>query len=152
MTLNQIERGAGVDVPAKLHKTAAHHGKGRVIPFGPNARAVLTAFLGGRVLEGDEPIFSPKRARDERFAAMRAKRKSKVQPSQANRKKGTKRLPTNRYRPTAIAHAVQKAAQKAGVEHWHPNQLRHTFATRVMRKQHGLEAAQVLLGHAPRPT
>src|SRR5262249_50615592 len=31
--------------------------------------------------------------------------------------------------------------------HWHPNQLRHTFATRV-RKAHGLEAAQVLLGHA----
>lgn len=31
--------------------------------------------------------------------------------------------------------------------HWHPNQLRHTFATRV-RKEHGLEAAQVLLGHS----
>ena len=31
--------------------------------------------------------------------------------------------------------------------HWHPNQLRHTFAT-LVRKQHGLEAAQVLLGHA----
>jgi integrase len=30
---------------------------------------------------------------------------------------------------------------------WHPNQLRHTFATRV-RKLHGLEAAQVLLGHS----
>ena len=30
---------------------------------------------------------------------------------------------------------------------WAPNMLRHTFATRV-RKQHGLEAAQVLLGHA----
>jgi integrase len=30
---------------------------------------------------------------------------------------------------------------------WHPNQLRHTFATRI-RKQHGLEAAQVLLGHS----
>jgi integrase len=30
---------------------------------------------------------------------------------------------------------------------WHPNQLRHAFATRV-RKEHGLEAAQVLLGHA----
>lgn len=29
---------------------------------------------------------------------------------------------------------------------WHPNQLRHAFATRV-RKAHGLEAAQVLLGH-----
>jgi integrase len=31
--------------------------------------------------------------------------------------------------------------------HWHPNQLRHSFATRV-RKHHGLEAAQVLLGHS----
>jgi integrase len=30
---------------------------------------------------------------------------------------------------------------------WHPNQLRHSFATQV-RKQHGLEAAQVLLGHS----
>ncbi|HXD85534.1 MAG TPA: tyrosine-type recombinase/integrase [Urbifossiella sp.] len=30
---------------------------------------------------------------------------------------------------------------------WHPNQLRHTFATKA-RKEHGLEAAQVLLGHA----
>jgi integrase len=30
---------------------------------------------------------------------------------------------------------------------WHPNHLRHTFATRV-RKEHGLEAAQVLLGHS----
>jgi integrase len=29
---------------------------------------------------------------------------------------------------------------------WHPNQLRHAFATAV-RKRHGLEAAQVLLGH-----
>ena len=29
---------------------------------------------------------------------------------------------------------------------WFPNQLRHTFATRV-RKAHGLEAVQVALGH-----
>jgi len=43
--------------------------------------------------------------------------------------------------------AVKRAALKAGLTHWHPNQLRHTFATQV-RKQHGLEAAQVLLGHA----
>jgi integrase len=31
--------------------------------------------------------------------------------------------------------------------HWHPNQIRHTFATHI-RREHGLEAAQVLLGHA----
>jgi integrase len=37
-----------------------------------------------------------------------------------------------------------KAWQAAN--HWHPNQLRHTFATKV-REQYGLEAVQVLLGH-----
>lgn len=31
--------------------------------------------------------------------------------------------------------------------HWHPNQLRHRHATQV-RKQYGLEAAQVSLGHS----
>jgi site-specific recombinase XerC len=30
---------------------------------------------------------------------------------------------------------------------WHPNQLRHSFATRV-RKEYGLEAVQVVLGHS----
>jgi integrase len=31
--------------------------------------------------------------------------------------------------------------------HWHPNQLRHTAATRL-RKQFGIEAARVVLGHS----
>ncbi|MBA4068011.1 MAG: hypothetical protein C0501_30765 [Isosphaera sp.] len=45
--------------------------------------------------------------------------------------------------------AGQKVELKAwrDAHRWHPNQLRHSFATRV-RKAHGLEAAQVLLGHA----
>jgi site-specific recombinase XerC len=46
-----------------------------------------------------------------------------------------------------LAHAVARAARRAGIQHWHPNQLRHLFATEV-RKSHGLEAAQVLLGHS----
>ena len=33
------------------------------------------------------------------------------------------------------------------IEHWHPNQIRHTRAT-ALRRQFGLEAAQVSLGHA----
>jgi site-specific recombinase XerC len=32
------------------------------------------------------------------------------------------------------------------IPHWHPHQLRHTAATEL-RKTHGLEAAQVILGH-----
>lgn len=42
--------------------------------------------------------------------------------------------------------AVKRACIAAGVPHWHPNQLRHNHGTRV-RKQFGLEAAQVALGH-----
>ncbi|MBM3982340.1 MAG: site-specific integrase [Planctomycetes bacterium] len=49
------------------------------------------------------------------------------------------------------------AAQRSELLAWHsahrwtPNQLRHTFATRV-RKTHGLEAAQVTLGHSKADT
>jgi integrase len=48
-------------------------------------------------------------------------------------------------RLTEKQRAEVKAWRKA--HRWSPNQLRHTFATRV-RKAHGLEAAQVLLGHS----
>jgi site-specific recombinase XerD len=45
--------------------------------------------------------------------------------------------------------ADQRAAVKEWrtAHRWHPNQLRHAFATQV-RKEHGLEAAQALLGYA----
>jgi integrase len=48
-------------------------------------------------------------------------------------------------RLTDVQRGEVKAWRKAHC--WHPNQLRHSFATRV-RKGHGLEAAQVLLGHS----
>jgi integrase len=48
-------------------------------------------------------------------------------------------------RLTPDQRAEVKAWRKA--HRWHPNQLRHSFATRV-RKEYGLEAAQVMLGHA----
>jgi integrase len=181
MTLNQIERGAGWTYCPTRHKTA-YHGKRRVIPLGPKARGILSAFLAGRVLEPDEPIFSPRRAREERYARMRAGRKSKVQPSQQDRRKAKpKKLPADRYSPHVIATAIRVACEKAfplpshlaslegeshkqwwarlseaqraevkawrKAHHWHPYQLRHAYATRV-RKEHGLEAAQVLLGHS----
>jgi integrase len=44
-------------------------------------------------------------------------------------------------------HAVRRACKKAGVPVWVPSQLRHTALTRV-RNQFGLEAAQVIAGHA----
>jgi integrase len=52
-----------------------------------------------------------------------------------------------RYNPHAYATAVRRACERAGIPPWHPNQVRHTYATAV-RCQYGLEAAQVLLGDA----
>jgi integrase len=43
--------------------------------------------------------------------------------------------------------AIKRALKRAGMEPWTPHQLRHTAATEI-RRGAGLDAAQVLLGHA----
>jgi integrase len=44
-------------------------------------------------------------------------------------------------------HAAEFGPNLPPIPHWHPNQLRHAHGTSV-RRQYGLEAAQVALGHA----
>jgi site-specific recombinase XerD len=46
-----------------------------------------------------------------------------------------------------LATAIDRATAKAGVPRFAPNQIRHAAATRI-RRQFGLEAAQVILGHS----
>jgi integrase len=126
------------------HKTA-WRGKGRVIALGPRAQAVVRPFL---TPAAEVPLFSPARALAARAAEPRARRQTQVPPSQQGRRaKNPKRRPGDCYTNRAYLTAVRRACRKAGVPHWHPNQLRHTFATRA-RRQFGLEAAQVALGHA----
>lgn len=125
------------------HKTA-HRGHDRVIYIGPKGQAVLAAFLG---IRPDEYVFSPRRMTQERHAALRLARRSKVPPSQLSRKKqAAVRRPGWRYNPRSFCHAVSKACAKAGVPHWHPNQLRHSAATNL-RREFGVEVARVVLGH-----
>lgn len=52
-----------------------------------------------------------------------------------------------RFERWHYAQTIGRACMKAGVEAWAPNRLRHTAATEI-RKLHGLEAAQVVAGHA----
>ncbi len=70
-------------------------------------------------------------------------------PSQAQRarKANPKRAPGSHYTRNAYRVAVQRGCAKAGVAPWTPLQLRHTAATSI-RARFGLEAAQVVLGHA----
>jgi integrase len=48
---------------------------------------------------------------------------------------------------SGLRSAIRRGAERAGVAHWAPNQLRHSHATAV-RREFGVEGAQVMLGHA----
>jgi integrase len=155
-----IDTSAAVWVyrPAQ-HKTA-HRGKVRLIHIGPQAQAVLDEFP---TADEEEFVFSPRRELAERNAARAAGRKTKFYASRQGwqqRKAKPKRAAGEKYTSTSYGHAVRKAVRKANerraglanggqfdaVPPWHPNQIRHSFATTV-RREHGLDVAQALLGH-----
>ncbi len=93
-------------------------------------------------------LFSPKEGMEERARERRARRKTKVPPSQMNRrKKAPRKKAGERYRRSSYTSVIAQACERAGLAGWHPNQLRHTHGTEV-RKRYGLEAAQVALGHS----
>lgn len=93
-------------------------------------------------------LFSPARDRQERLVDLRARRRTRVQPSQRGRRKtAPKRTPGAHYTTNSYGVAVARAAQAAGVSPWSPNQLRHLAAERI-RKACGLEAVAAALGHS----
>lgn len=132
-------------VPFK-HKTK-HRGKLRILPIGPKAQAILIPYLLEREDTPEAFLFSPKDSKRLYYAKKRHNRKTKIQPSQKNRKRSNpKRLPGDQYSKDSYNRAVQKACKRAGVEPWSPNQLRHTTATEI-RNKYGLDVAQAVLGH-----
>ena len=161
-----VMRGIDMDTAGRIwhyrpsdHKTA-HHGYQRVIELGPTAQNIIRPFLKREL---DAYLFNPTEAETERRIKLRQGRKIPVQPSQRNRmKRRPKRQPKLRYSTASYRRAVARACDKAFPppenlseneknawrrEHrWHPNQLRHSYATQI-RREHGLEAARILLGH-----
>ncbi|VTR97622.1 catalytic phage domain protein : Marine sediment metagenome DNA, contig: S01H1_L02182 (Fragment) OS=marine sediment metagenome GN=S01H1_07804 PE=4 SV=1 [Gemmata massiliana] len=105
-------------------------------------------FVAGCVVDPSAPLFSPADSREEWGKAARAKRESEVPPSQMNRRPAhPKKQPGKVNTVAAYGYAGRSAARKTGVPNWHPNQLRHTFATEV-RKALWLEAAPASLGRS----
>ena len=137
------------------HKTE-HHDRGRIIAIGPKAQAVLLPYL---LREATAFCFSPRESEVRRREALRESRVTPMTPSQEARrpKSRPRRCAKDRYTKDsyrrAVARAVElvnEAREKVGADplpHWHPNQLRHSMGTEV-RRQYGLEGAQVVLGHA----
>ncbi len=138
-------------VPTR-HKTA-HRGKTRVIWFGPRCRALLKPLLEAHNAYGrgeDAPLFQPRDATAAMLAAKRAARKTPDSCGNrpgTNRKANPKRAPGTAYNVGSYRQAIQRACDKASVERWSPNRLRHTAATEV-RAKFGLSAARDALGHA----
>jgi integrase len=94
----------------KSHKTA-HHGFQREIFLGPRAQEIVKPFLK---TEWQAYLFSPGDAREDRFQILRAKRKSKVQPSQAcRRRRKPAKVPGDRYTVASYRRAIAYACQRA---------------------------------------
>jgi integrase len=130
------------------HKTL-HHGRGRRAAIGPQAQAILREHWPESPTEA---FFSPAREMAAKMAERAAARKtprykSHMKRNAAKKKPLPQRKPGAFYTTTSYCRACQRAAHEANAPRWHPNQLRHQFATDV-RKRFGLEAAQVTLGHS----
>jgi len=145
-------RGCNIDRggPIWIYRPARHktHERGfeRRIALGPRAQAILAVWLGDNP---DRYLFSPADAVTHRNVERRRNRRSPMTPSQARRrpKINPKRRARDHYDKRTYNTAIERACAKADVPRWHPNQLRHTAATRI-RQRYSLEAAQVVLGHA----
>ena len=128
------------------HKTE-RHGHVRVVMIGPKSQAVLLRYLA----RGQETFcFRPIDSEAKRRAAQHSERKTPLscgnRPGSVKTKK-PKRAPSERYATASYRRAIHRACDKAEVARWAPNQLRHAAATEA-RREFGLEAAQVVMGHS----
>lgn len=128
------------------HKTE-HKRKHRHIAIPPAAQMILEKYRH-RFIE--EFIFSPRETVRIISTKKRAARKSKLTPSQRAREESASKQKSRygeKYTIHAYEHAINRAATKAKVLKWSPNQIRHTFATAI-EGRHDREMARILLGHS----
>jgi integrase len=122
-----------------------HLGRERIIYFGPKCIELLRPYLRA----DGKCLFCPAESEEQRNAEKKRNRKTPMTPSARKRKRKAHRVRSwgESYPTTTYRNAIYRACLKAKVEPWAPNRLRHTRGSEV-RKQYGLEAAQVYLGHA----
>jgi integrase len=126
-----------------------HLERDRIVYFGPRCQTVLRPFLRTDL---SAYVFSPAEAEADRTAERRKRRatplwRSHVEHQRKKKAKTRKRPPRDRYDVGSYRRAIARACERADVPRFSPHRIRHSYATDV-RREHGLEAAQVLLGHA----
>lgn len=129
------------------HKTA-YREMPRTVYIGPRAKEIIIPFLRDRALV--DFLFSPVEADRERRAALHTDRITPLSCGNvpgSNRKDAPATKPGQHYTTNTYRRAIERACAVAQIPLWTPGQLRHNAAT-VVRREFGLEAAQLLLGHA----
>jgi integrase len=147
MTTGQIDRTVNPWMYSPVRHKTASRGKFREVPLGPKAQAILLPWLKA---DPDAILFSPIEAAAQHYEAQRQARRTPLYPSSRKRRgkrKAKKQTRHVMYNKNSYAQAIERGCIRAKVPVFTPNQIRHTFATKV-RRDHGLEAAQVLLGHS----
>ena len=142
MRVGDIDRNRGNGlwyyIP-KHHKTEQHVGK-KPIPLGKPEQDLIDPYLISN--NPDASVFSPRTAMKERAMEARAKRKSKLTPSQ--RERDAKRAETKSshvgefYNRDSYRRAVEYAIAKGNrhgqnIPHWTPYLLRNSAATTIER-------------------
>ena len=142
ITPRMIDRSADVWVATmEAHKTS-YRDQTRVIYIGPKAQQIIKPYL---LRASDSTLFSP-------ADGERKRRKADSVANVGERYTNASYAKAVR-RACLVAHPIPKDSTKLDIElHqkmycWSPNQIRHATATNI-RKQFGLEAAQVILGHS----
>ena len=143
MRTGDVDRSGRVWIYRPGRHKVEHHDIEREIQIGPKAQAVLQPFLK---LDPTAPLFSPQEAETERNVARREKRRTPLWPSHAKLRRRQCGPLAEQYDVATYRRAIARACDQSGVERWSPNQLRHSAATWI-RRELGIEAAQVVLGH-----
>ena len=138
MRAEDVDRSGAIWVYRPVTHKNAHRGHERNVYLGPQAQQVLWPFLQSKETGH---LFSPREAEQERNAAKRAG------TSRPTRRKGRKAPPWGEhYDVASYRRAIRRGCELAKVDLWSPQRLRHSAGTRI-RKEFGIEAARVILGH-----
>ena len=134
-----VERSGDVWVYRPYSHKTEHYGHDRLIFIGPKAQCVLQSWLDR---DPQSYCFSPREAlRCDRSLAVASRTTGIESPFPRPSRRGS------HYTKDSYTRAIARACKRAGVDHWSPNQLRHSRATEL-RRTHGVEAAQTVLGHS----
>jgi len=142
-----IQQSGHVWIAEVLEHKTAYRGKKRYLYFGPRSQTILSKYLNRKA---DAFLFSPQEAESIRRAEMSRNRKTPLSCGNkpgSNVKRSPKKSAGDSYDVASYRRAIHRSCDKAKVERWSPNRLRHSAAT-VVRSKFGLDAASALLGHS----